>query len=152
MRCPNVDLKDQLTHDMKLAMKDKDKVRLSVIRMIKASVKKMEIDKKLTLSNDETLDVIVREMKQRRDSIAEFERAGREDLVEKEKEELTILQAYLPEQLSEEELRSLIQQEIERLGAISKADMGKVMGCVVPKIKGKADGKAAQKIVQELLK
>ena len=108
-----MDLKDQLTHDMKLAMKDKDKIRLSVIRMIKAAVKKMEIDKKGLLSNEETLDVIVREMKQRRDSITEFEKAGRDDLVQKEKEEFVALQAYLPQQLSAEELHSLIQYEIK---------------------------------------
>lgn len=146
-----MDLSEQLNHDMKIAMKTKDKTKLSVIRMVRASVKKLEIDKKSPLSREETLDVIVREIKQRRDSIAEFEKASRDDLVQKEKEELEILQTYLPEQLSEEELRSLIQQEIERLGATSKADLGKVMGSIVPKIKGKADGKKAQQIVQELL-
>jgi uncharacterized protein YqeY len=146
-----VSLLEQLDQDMKSALKNKEKAKLSTIRMLRASIKKVEIDKKHQLSDDEVLEVIAREIKQRRDSLNEYEKAGREDLAQKEREEIEILESYLPEQLSEEELRALVQQVIQEVGASSKADMGKVMGAIMPKVKGRADGRLVNRLVQEAL-
>lgn len=142
---------DQLTNDMKLAMKAQDKTRLSVIRMVISAVKYAELEKKVSLNDDQVLDVLAREVKQRKDSLAEFERGNREDLVAKVKEELAILADYLPEQLTEDAVRAVITATISELGATSRADMGRVMGAVMPQLKGRADGKLINTIVQELL-
>ena len=144
-------LLDRLSNDMKLAMKAQDKTRLSVIRMVLSAVKYVEIEKKASLTDDQVLDVLAREVKQRKDSLAEFERGNREDLVAKVKEELAILADYLPEQLSEEAVREVITAVIKEVGATGKADMGRVMGAVMPQLKGRADGKLINTIVQELL-
>ena len=144
-------LLDRLSNDMKLAMKAQDKTRLSVIRMVLSAVKYVEIEKKASLTDDQVLDVLAREVKQRKDSLAEFERGNREDLVAKVKEELAILADYLPEQLSEKAVRELITAVIKEVGATGKADMGRVMGAVMPQLKGRADGKLINTIVQELL-
>lgn len=136
---------------MKTAMKQKDKQVLSTLRLLRATIKKEEIDKRTTFSDDQVLDVIVRAIKQRRDSVAEYTRAGREDLAEKEQSEIDILTRYLPKQLSESELRALIQETIEAVGAKTKKDLGKVMGAVLPKVKGKADGKTVNQLVREYL-
>ncbi|MFC7440627.1 GatB/YqeY domain-containing protein [Laceyella putida] len=141
----------QLDQDMKLALKDKNKSKLSTIRMLKAAVKKVEIDKRRPLTDDEVLEVITKEVKQRRDSIAEYEKAGRDDLVEKEKEELVILQSYLPEQLTEEEVRAIVAEVVQEVGASSKAEMGKVMSAIMPKVKGRADGRLVNRLVSEAL-
>lgn len=142
---------DQLTNDMKLAMKAQDKTRLSVIRMVISAVKYAELEKNVSLNDDQVLDVLAREVKQRKDSLAEFERGNREDLVAKVKEELAILADYLPEQLTEDAVRAVITATISELGATSRADMGRVMGAVMPQLKGRADGKLINTIVQELL-
>ncbi|TCS94764.1 GatB/YqeY domain-containing protein [Hazenella coriacea] len=144
-------LLEKLMEDMKTAMKSKQQTRLSVIRMLRASVKKEEIDKRRALNDEEVLEVIIREIKQRKDSITQYEKAGREDLAQKEKEELAILEIYLPEQLSEQEVRSMVEQVVQELGATSKADMGKVMGAMMPKVKGRADGRLISRLVQEAL-
>ncbi len=144
-------LLDRLSNDMKLAMKAQDKTRLSVIRMVLSAVKYVEIEKKASLTDDQVLDVLAREVKQRKDSLAEFERGNRKDLVAKVKEELAILADYLPEQLSEEAVREVITAVIKEVGATGKADMGRVMGAVMPQLKGRADGKLINTIVQELL-
>lgn len=144
-------LGQQLKDDMKTALKSGDKERLSVIRMVLASIKKSEIDKRGPLNDEETLQVVLREVKQRQDSLSEYEKAGRDDLANKERFELEVLHTYLPEQLSEEEVREIVLETIQAVGASSKADMGKVMGAVLPKVKGKADGKLVSKLVQEAL-
>lgn len=144
-------LNDRLTEDMKQAMKDKDKLKLSVIRMVRSAIKNAEIESKSTLSDDEIITVLNRELKQRRDSLQEFKNAGREDLVEGLLAEIEILHQYLPEQLSEQELKDIIQSVINEVGATSKKDMGKVMGALIPKINGRADGKLASQLVQEYL-
>ncbi len=144
-------LVQQIEQDMKTAMKQKDKQVLSTLRLLRATIKKEEIDKRTTFSDDQVLDVIVRAIKQRRDSVAEYTRAGREDLAEKEQSEIDILTRYLPKQLSESELRALIQETIEAVGAKTKKDLGKVMGAVLPKVKGKADGKTVNQLVREYL-
>lgn len=145
-------LLDRLNQDMKQAMKNKDKETLSVIRMVKASIQNESIKLgKNTLTEDEDLTILSREVKQRKDSLQEFKSAGREDLVEKLESELSVLQNYLPEQLTEEELSSIIQSTIQEVNAESMKDMGKVMGAVMPKVKGKADGSLIKKIVQQQL-
>jgi uncharacterized protein YqeY len=136
---------------MKMALKNKDKQKLSTIRMLKSAIKKEEIDKKRPLNDDEIISVIMREVKQRKDSLAEYKAAGRDDLAEKEQAEIDILSAYLPEQMSEEELKALVQQVIEEVGAGSKADMGKVMSAIMPKVKGRAEGRLVNRMVQEAL-
>ncbi|MGX9707402.1 GatB/YqeY domain-containing protein [Laceyella tengchongensis] len=144
-------LSTQLDQDMKLALKNKDKGKLSTIRMLKAALKKVEIDKRRPLTDDEILDVITKQVKQRRDSIAEYEKAGRDELAAKEKEEMVILESYLPEQLSEEEVRAIVSEAVKQVGASSKADMGKVMGAIMPKVKGRADGRLVNRLVSEAL-
>ncbi|MDQ0339633.1 uncharacterized protein YqeY [Caldalkalibacillus uzonensis] len=144
-------LAEQLNSDMKQAMKNKEKTRLSVIRMVKAALKNEEIKLGRALTDEDVLTVLSREMKQRKESLQEFEKAGRDDLVETLKEEISVLETYLPEQMSEDELRQLVSDTITEVGAVSKADMGKVMGAIMPKVKGKADGALVNRLVQEAL-
>ncbi len=147
----SVTLLSTLNADMKTAMKAKDKERLAVIRMLKASLQNEEIKVGHELNADEELTILSREMKQRRDSLAEFEKAGREDLSEKVKIEIAIVEKYLPAQLSDEEIRQIVAQAIADTNATSPSEFGKVMGAVMPKVKGKADGNQVNAIVKELL-
>ncbi|WP_058307407.1 GatB/YqeY domain-containing protein [Gracilibacillus massiliensis] len=141
-----------LNQDMKQAMKNKDKVKLSVIRMVKASMQNEAIkSKKDALSEEEELTVLARELKQRKDSLHEFKEAGREDLVSQLEEEIKIIQAYMPEQLSDQELEEIVVQTIEEVQAQSKKDMGKVMSALMPKVKGKAEGSRVNQLVQKNL-
>ncbi|MBW3113062.1 MULTISPECIES: GatB/YqeY domain-containing protein [Bacillaceae] len=145
-------LLNRLNDDMKQAMKNKEKEKLSVIRMLKASLQNEAIKHgKQELSEDEELTVLSREVKQRKDSLQEFQNAGREDLVEKIQTELTYVEIYMPKQLSEEEVSAIVQQTVTEVGATSKADMGKVMGAIMPKLKGKADGALVNKLVLQHL-
>ncbi len=145
-------LLNRLNEDMKQAMKSKEKDRLTVIRMLKAAIQNEAIKfGKQELSEDEELTVLSREVKQRKDSLLEFEKAGRTDLVEKIQTELTYVEIYMPKQLSEEEVSTIIQEVISDVGATSKADMGKVMGAIMPKVKGKADGALVNKLVNQHL-
>ncbi|MGP4042398.1 GatB/YqeY domain-containing protein [Gracilibacillus sp. D59] len=141
-----------LNQDMKQAMKDKDKVKLGVIRMVKASMQNEAIKlQKDALSEEEELTVLARELKQRKDSLHEFKEAEREDLVSKLEDEIKIIQAYMPEQLSDEELEEVVVQTIEEVQAQSKKDMGKVMSALMPKVKGKAEGSRVNQLVQKNL-
>ncbi|PFA64451.1 hypothetical protein CN378_14775 [Bacillus sp. AFS015802] len=145
-------LLNRLNDDMKQAMKNKEKEKLSVIRMLKASLQNEAIKHgKQELSEDEELTVLSREVKQRKDSLQEFQNAGRDDLVEKIQTELTYVEIYMPKQLSEEEVSAIVQQTVAETGATSKADMGKVMGAIMPKLKGKADGALVNKLVLQHL-
>ena len=144
-------LSERLNEDMKTAMRNQDKFRLSVIRMMRASIKNVEIDQRRTLEDNEVLEIIGRELKQRKDSLQEFEKAGRDDLAEAVKAEIDIIVQYLPEQLSEAQIAEIVQATIEEVGAKSKADMGKVMAALMPKVKGRADGKLVNQAVQRLL-
>ncbi|GGL40322.1 GatB/YqeY domain-containing protein [Sporolactobacillus putidus] len=144
-------LVDRLTTDMKQAMKAKDKVRLSVIRMIKTSLQNESIKNGKPLSEDEALAVLTRELKQRKDSLREFENAGRQDLVDEVSEEIAIVQSYMPEQLSDDEILSIIDETISEVGAKSSADIGKVMKAVMPKVKGRADGSQINRLVRTKL-
>lgn len=146
-------LKERLTEDMKQAMKDREvgKLRLSVIRMVRANIKNVEIDRKQELSEDEVLDVLAKEVKMRRDSIDEFNKGNRPDLVETLELEIVILMNYLPEQLSETEVRTLVASAVKESNAVSPKEMGKVMAVLMPKVKGRADGKLVSTIVREML-
>ncbi|MCR8659217.1 GatB/YqeY domain-containing protein [Paenibacillus endoradicis] len=146
-----MNLSDRLTDDMKQAMKSQDKFKLSTIRMMRASIKNLEIDLKRPLDDSEVLDILSREIKQRKDSLQEFEKAGRNDLVVNLATEIDIISKYLPEQLTEEEIQEIVRQTIQELGASSKADMGKVMGALMPKTKGRADGRLVNNAVQQFL-
>ncbi|ASS76092.1 aspartyl-tRNA amidotransferase [Tumebacillus algifaecis] len=141
-------LTERLSNDMKQAMKDKDKVRLSVIRMVRTAIKNAEIDSKITLSDDEVIAVLNRELKQRRDSLQAFESAGRQDLIDDVKQEIVVLMDYLPAQLSEDEVRAIVKEVIAETGAAGKKDMGKLMSALMPKVKGRADGKLVNQVVQ----
>ncbi|REJ10626.1 MULTISPECIES: GatB/YqeY domain-containing protein [Halobacillus] len=143
---------DRLTQDMKTAMKARDKERLSTIRMVRASMQNEAIKLgKDSLSEEEELTVLSREVKQRNDSLHEFKEAGREDLVEGLEREIEILQVYMPKQLTDEELKQVVDETIQEVGATSKSDMGKVMSAVMPKVKGKADGTKVNKLVLQQL-
>ncbi|WP_172194105.1 MULTISPECIES: GatB/YqeY domain-containing protein [Saccharibacillus] len=146
-----MNLSERLNEDMKQAMRSKDKFKLSTIRMIRATVKNQEIDLKRTLDDAEVLDILSREIKQRKDSLQEFQKAGRDDLAETVEAEIAIVAEYLPAQLAEEEVKSIVQQTIQETGASSKADMGKVMAALMPKVKGRADGKLVNQVVQQYL-
>lgn len=147
----SVSLLSKLNDDMKTAMKAKEKETLQVIRMLKASLQNEQIKVGRDLTEDEELTVLSREMKQRRDSLTEFEKAGREDLTEKVKGEITIVEQYLPAQLTDEEIRQIVVDAIEKTGATSPKEFGKVMGLVMPQVKGKADGNQVNAVVKELL-
>ncbi len=145
-------LSERLNEDMKQAMKSQDKFKLSVIRMVRASIKNLEIDQRKTLDDNEVLDILSREIKQRKDSLQEFEKkAGRQDLAEPLKQEIAIIAEYLPQQLTEDEIKAVVQETIQEVGATSKADMGKVMAALMPKVKGRADGKIVNQFVTQLL-
>ncbi|MBF0292576.1 MAG: GatB/YqeY domain-containing protein [Nitrospinae bacterium] len=144
-------IKEKLTEDMKTAMKAKDSARLSTIRMLNSVLKNREIDQRRELSDEEVVAAISTAVKQRRDSIEQFKAGGRQDLVEKEEAEVAILMAYLPQQLTEDEIRDIVKAAIAETSATSGKDMGKVMKVIMPKTKGKADGGLVNKVVKELL-
>jgi len=146
-------LRDRLMEDMKQAMKDKEagKLKLSVIRMVRSAAKNVEIDRHKELDDNELLEVVAKEVKMRRDSLDEFRKAGRPELLATLEQEIAILMEYLPEQMSEAEVRTLVIQAVADAQAASAKDMGKVMALLMPKVKGRADGKLVNTIVKELL-
>ncbi|WP_457679149.1 GatB/YqeY domain-containing protein [Thermovibrio sp.] len=144
-------LKERLKEEMKAALKAKDKEKLSVIRMLQALIKNAEIEKRGELTDDEIISLLMKYAKQRRESIELYEKGGRQDLVEKEKRELEIVESYLPKQMSEEEIRELAKEVIKEVGASSPKDIGKVMQAIMPKVKGRANGSTVNKLVRELL-
>lgn len=141
----------RINDDLKVAMKSSDAVRVSVLRMAKAAIKNVQIEKNRELSDEEILSVLSSMGKQRRESIEQFSRAAREDLAQIERQELAMLQSYMPAQLSSDEVEKFIIQAIQESSAQSEADMGKVMKVLMPKIKGVADGKWVNTRVKELL-
>lgn len=146
--------KTDLQQLLKESMLKRDELKTSVLRMLLSSINYYEIQKGgagYEATSEDVLSVIQSQAKQRRDSIAEFTKANRQDLVEKEQKELDILQAYLPKQLSEQEIESLVKDAISTSGAHSMADIGKVMGILMPKVKGKADGGLVSSLVKKLL-
>ena len=146
--------KQKLQEELKQAMLARDVLKTSVLRLLLSAINYYEIQKGgagYEATDEDVLQVIQKEAKQRRDSIEEFKKANRPELVEKESKELEMLQVYLPQQMSEEEIRTLVKEAINQTGAKTMAEMGKVMGALMPKIKGKADGGLVSKIVKEEL-
>ena len=146
-----MNLVEQLKQDMICAMKEKDKERLTVIRMVKAALDKERIDKKIEINDEVLIDVVNKQIKMRNDSIEEFKKASRNDLVESVSKEIEILMKYLPEQLSEDEVLSIINEIVTKLDASSMKDMGKVMQEVTPKVKGRFDMKKVSEIIKSKL-
>ena len=141
----------QLTEDMKVAMKAKDKETLSVIRMVKSALSNEQIQLGHDFTPDEEMTVLSREMKQRVEELASYQEANRDDLAQNIQQQIDVLNQYMPKQLSEREVEDIVKATISEVGATSKADMGKVMGALMPKVKGKADGKLVSQKVQSLL-
>jgi uncharacterized protein YqeY len=148
-------LKEQIGEDIKTAMKAKDKIRLQTVRSIKKAILDKEVEVRPqgqdSLSEEQEIDLLSQLAKQRRDSIEQFKNAGRDDLADKESQELTIIETYLPEQLSDSELETIIDEIIANSGATSVKDLGKVMGPAMKQLKGKADGKKIQAMVKSKL-
>jgi uncharacterized protein YqeY len=144
-------LKTQLTDAMKAAMKGGDKETLGVIRLMLAALKQVEVDERIELDDTRIISILDKMVKQRRESISQFDAAGRDDLSSKEKAEIEIIQPYLPQQLSEEEITAIINDAISSTGASSMKDMGKVMGIVKPQITGRGDMGAISGKIKELL-
>ncbi len=144
-------LKDNLLEDMKTAMKVKDKIKKDTIQMVRAAILQVEKDNKVTLDDDGIVDVIAKEVKKRRDSLVEFKKGDRQDLIDNLQCEIEVLLQYLPQQLTEQELEQIVREAIDKVGATSKKDMGKIMQAVMPKIKGRADGKMVNQIVNKIL-
>jgi uncharacterized protein len=147
----SMSLKDRITEDMKSAMRAGERERLSAIRLILAAIKQREVDERISLDDSQVIVVLERMVKQRRESIAQFESGGRADLVAKESAELAILQSYLPAQLSDAEVAALIEEAIGSTGAASIKDMGKVMGIVKAKAQGRVDMGALSARIKERL-
>jgi uncharacterized protein YqeY len=146
-----VTLKERITEDMKAAMRASEKERLSTIRLVQAAIKQREVDERITLDDTQVLVVLEKMVKQRKESIAQFEQGGRKDLADKERREIELLQAYLPAQLSDGELDALIRDAVAATGAASIKDMGKVMGVVKSKAAGRADMAAVGARVKAVL-
>lgn len=145
------DPRPQLQAALKEAMKNKSNQRRDVIRMAQSAIKQVEIDTQRELSAADVVDILQKEAKKRRESITEYEKAGRADLATTESEELVILEEFLPRQLTEDELKGIVAEVIEEVGAESPKDMGKVMGPVMSRVKGLADGKLVNQVVRDLL-
>lgn len=143
--------KQILQQDMKTAMKEKDTIRKNVITMVRAAILQQEKDKKIEMDDEGILDVIAKAAKQRRDSIPEFEKGNRPDIIKDLEREIEILMSYLPEQLSEDEVDELVALTIFEVGAQSPKDIGSVMKALMPKVKGRADGKIVNQLVRKHL-
>ena len=144
-------LLQQLTSYMVSAMKNRDKETLNVVRMLKAAVQNEQIELGHDLSANEEIAVMAREYKQRKESLEEFEKAGREDLINQAKNELAIVEKYMPKQLSKDEVTKIVKEVIDELNASSMKNFGQVMGAVMPKVQGQADGKLVNQVVKEQL-
>ena len=144
-------LKEQLAQDLKSSMKNKETIRKNTVQMIRTAILQIEKDKKVTLEDEDILDVIAKQLKQRKDVLPEYEKSGRDDLISQLNEEMEVLMGYLPKQLTMEELRPIVEAAVKETGAATMKDMGKVMAVVMPQIKGKADGKAVNAIVKDLI-
>ncbi len=144
-------LKTTLNTQLKDAMRSKDKVKLLVIRMLLSSIKNEEIDQKKELDEEEVISLVQREIKKRKESIGEFEKGGRTDLVDKEKAEMEILYTFLPQQATEEEIRAVIKEIADAIPEGEKINIGKIMPAALAKLKGKADGKTISTIAREFM-
>lgn len=144
-------LLEQIKSELTEAMKAKDETKVSTLRFLLAQIQNKTIEKQQELTDEEIIAVIQKQAKERRESIEAFKQGGREDLVGKEQSELDILNKYLPQQISEDELRKIVQETVTEVGAISPADFGKIMGVVMGKVKGRADGNKVMEVVKESL-
>lgn len=144
-------MKNKIIEDIKSAMKSQDKVALAVVRMLKSDIQMAELNKKSELTDDEIVSIVSKQIKMRKDSIKEFEKGNRNDLIEQSEQEIKILEKYLPEQLTEEEVTDIINNVFRKVNPTSSSDMGKIMGALTPLVKGKADMGIVSKIVKEKL-
>ena len=145
-------LKEKLLEDLKIAMREKQNLKKDVVQMIRAAILQVEKDKQIELDDNQILEIIAKEAKKRKDSLVDYEKSGREDLVEKIKEEIEIVSAYLPKQLTKEEITEIVKKVIEETGATTMKDMGIVMKHAKEKMGASADGKSINEVVKELLK
>ena len=145
-------LKEKLMEDLKEAMKSKNKVKKDTVTLVRAAIKQIEVDNRVELSDAEITDIIAKQIKQKKDVLTDFEKGNRQDLIDLTNEEIKILLEYLPPQLSDEELTSIVKEAIEATGAQTKKDLGKLMAFIMPKVKGKADGKHVNEIVAKYIK
>lgn len=148
-------IKDKILDDLKSAMKAKEADKLRVLRSLKSKILEKEISERkggeAKITDEQTIEVLMKAAKQRKESIEQFEKGGRNDLADQEKQELAIIESYLPEMMDDDEIRQAVKAQIEKMGASSMADMGKVMGVMMGKLKGKAEGSAVSRIVKKEL-
>lgn len=145
-------LKDKLTADFKTALKEKDTVGKNVINMVRAAIKQYEVDNREELDEQGVQNVIIKQIKMRNDAIKDFKEGKREDLVAEYQAEIDVLSQYMPEQLSQEDIQLIVEETMHELGVADKSGMGKLMGAVMAKVKGKADGTIVRSVVQDILK
>ena len=144
-------LEKKIKEDLVIALKSKEELKMSVLRMLLADIKNLSIEKKEDLNDDEVLTALKSAVKKRKDSIESYQAGGRDELARKEEDEIKILEEYLPEQMSEEEVIEIVKGVVNNMGEVSQADFGKVMGAAMSKLKGQADGNIVSKIVKENL-
>lgn len=144
-------LTERINQDVKQAMKARDKETLKVLRMLKSALQMEQLEHSEPLNEEQEISIIARELKQRKDSLAEFEKAGRQDLVDEVTDEIVVVERYLPKQLSEEEIEVEVRKVMDELNATSKSDFGKVMGKAMANLKGKADGNLVKEVTKNLL-
>jgi len=144
-------LKEKIMDDLKKAMKERNEVKVRTLRMVIASIKNWEVENTKEIDDDGMIAVLSKEAKRRKEAIEEYRKAGREDLAKAEEEELKIIESYLPERMSEEEIKELVLKTIEEVKATSPKDLGKVMKAIMPKVKGRADGKLVNEMVRKIL-
>lgn len=145
-------LKEQLMNDLKEAMKDKNEIKKNTVQMVRAAILQVEKDKGIELDDNQIVDIIAKESKKRKDAAVDFEKSGREDLIEKNKQELEILSSYLPKQLNKDEIAEVVKNIISKVGATSIKEMGAVMKSAKEEMGASADGKTINEVVKELLK
>lgn len=144
-------LKEKLLEDLKKSMKEKNELRKNVVQMVRAAILQVEKDKKIELTDEQIIEIMAKEAKKRRDSIADYEKGGRQDIVEKIKQEISIIEEYLPKQLTKEEVKEIVKKVIEEINATSIKDMGKVMKLAKEKIGASSDGRTINEAVKDLL-
>ncbi len=144
-------LKERLLEDMKNAMKDKDVIKKNTVQMARAAILQVEKDNKITLDDDGIIDIIAKEVKKRREALPDFEKSGRQDLIDNLKAEVDVLLQYLPQQLTEEELEVIVRQAIQDTGATTVKDTGRIMQAVMPQVKGRTDGKMINLIIKKFI-
>ncbi|MGF7056351.1 GatB/YqeY domain-containing protein [Brassicibacter mesophilus] len=145
-------LKEKLMDDLKTSMRNRDKTRKDVVTMIRAAVKQKEVDERVELDDESIIDIISKQVKQKKDAVEDFQKGQRQDLVELTEKEIEILLEYLPLQLTEAELDEIVKAAIDEVGANTAKDIGKIMSNVLPKVKGRADGSLVNKIARQYLK